>query len=187
VIVLPAGAGQARTLSKGWEQGAGSFFPDGNRVLFYALKAGAKERVYVQDIVGGEPKVVSPDGVYFADYSANQISPDGKWFIAYDDANGYRLYPVQGGEPREILGIQPGEGPLRWNANGSAIFMETGIPSRVYLLDPFTGRRQFWKELMPPDPVGVHYVGLVFTPDGKTYAYAYYRTLSDLYVIEGLK
>ncbi len=28
---------------------------------------------------------------------------------------------------------------------------------------------------------------IALTPDGKSYAYAYYRNLSDLYVVEGLK
>jgi hypothetical protein len=187
MILLPAGAGQARALASGWEEIFGIFFPDGRKVLFSGSKPGVKEHIYVQDIEGGEPKVASPDGVYFTTFNSNLISPDAKWFVAYDDMNGYRLYPVEGGEPSEILGLQEGEEPLRWNKEGSALYVESGIPSRVYRLDPFSGRREFWKELMPPDPVGVHYVGPVFTPDGKTYAYAYNRTLSDLYVIEGLK
>ena len=54
-------------------------------------------------------------------------------------------------------------------------------------IDLKTGQRQFWKELMPAEPAGIHGVAPYLTPDGKTYAYGYRRTLSDLYVIEGLK
>ena len=41
---------------------------------------------------------------------------------------------------------------------------------------------------MPSDPAGVIHIGpIVLTPDGKTYVYGYHRTLSDLYLTEGLK
>jgi hypothetical protein len=50
-----------------------------------------------------------------------------------------------------------------------------------------SGRREFWKELMPADPAGVHTVVPFLASDGRTYAYAYARSLMDLYVIEGLK
>lgn len=188
VVLLPTGAGQARTLSQGWEESIAVFFPDGKRILFYALKQGSsKGRIYVQDIGGGEPKPVTPEGVYLDNFGSDAVSPDGKYFVGYDDDIGCRLYPVEGGEPREIKGLESGESPLFWSPDGTAIYVESGIPSRVFRIDLQTGRRQLWKELTPSDPVGVHYVGPKFTPDGKTYAYAYARTLSDLYVIEGLK
>ena len=51
-----------------------------------------------------------------------------------------------------------------------------------------TGRKELWKEIMPADLVGVKYLPRVaLTPDGKSYAYSYYRHLSDLYLVEGLK
>jgi len=51
-----------------------------------------------------------------------------------------------------------------------------------------TGQRTLWKQLMPPDPAGVEYVGPILpTPDGKAYVYGYRRMLSDLYVVDGLK
>jgi hypothetical protein len=62
------------------------------------------------------------------------------------------------------------------------------LPARVYLLDAGTGKRTLWKQLMPPDPSGVEYIGpMLPTPDGKTYVYGYRRLLSDLYLVEGLK
>ncbi len=56
------------------------------------------------------------------------------------------------------------------------------------LLDIRTGKKELWKELMPPDPAGVMTVSPVnVTPDWKSYAYSYQRSLADLYVVEGLR
>jgi len=42
--------------------------------------------------------------------------------------------------------------------------------------------------LAPADPAGVSQIGpIVMTPDGRSYIYGYHRTLSDLYLVEGLK
>jgi hypothetical protein len=42
--------------------------------------------------------------------------------------------------------------------------------------------------LMPSDPAGVETIGpVLITPDGKACVYGYHRTLSDLYMVEGLK
>jgi serine/threonine protein kinase/Tol biopolymer transport system component len=190
VILLPTGAGQSRTLVQGWDESSASFFPDGKRILFWASKAG-KERIYVQDLAGGEAMPVTPErvNVYIDPFEASgAISPDGKHFIASDNENGYKVYPMDGGESTQINGLEEGEEPLSWSLDGKAIFVESGSgESLVFRIDLKTGQRQLWKELRPPDPIGVHYVGPKFTPDGKTYAYAYWRTLSDLYAIEGLK
>jgi len=51
-----------------------------------------------------------------------------------------------------------------------------------------TGRKEPWKELMPADGAGIVDIAPVIpAPDGQAYVYGYSRTLSDLYVVEGLK
>jgi hypothetical protein len=58
----------------------------------------------------------------------------------------------------------------------------------VYRVDVATGRKDLWKEIGPSDPAGVTGLGhVLLTPDGASYAYNYARTLSDLYLVEGLK
>ena len=55
-------------------------------------------------------------------------------------------------------------------------------------LDLATGKRTLWRSLAPADPAGVSQIGpIVMTPDGASYIYGYHRTLSDLYLVEGLK
>ena len=51
-----------------------------------------------------------------------------------------------------------------------------------------TGKKQFVRQLMPPDLSGVTDISAVFvTPDGRGYVYEYGRTLSDLYLVSDVK
>ena len=62
------------------------------------------------------------------------------------------------------------------------------FPAKVYQLDLATGKRTLWRTLAPADPAGVSQIGpIVMTPSGSSYIYGYHRTLSDLYLVEGLK
>jgi hypothetical protein len=61
-------------------------------------------------------------------------------------------------------------------------------PLKVFWLDVRTGRKEPWRELMPADPAGITTIGrIAATPDGKSYASSYIRSLADLCVVEGLR
>jgi hypothetical protein len=108
------------------------------------------------------------------------IGPDQKQYV----------YPVDGGEPSAIPGLVAGDIPASWTADGRSLLIgrRGEVPLRVFQLDLRTGRKELWRELMPPDPAGITTIGrIAATPDGKSYAYSYVRQLADLYVVEGLK
>jgi hypothetical protein len=59
-------------------------------------------------------------------------------------------------------------------------------------LDLATGQKRLWKQLIPSDAAGVTDMGpimgpIFITPDGKSYVYEFGRTLSDLYLVDGIK
>jgi hypothetical protein len=54
-------------------------------------------------------------------------------------------------------------------------------------LEVATRRKEPWKELKTPDPVGVQIREAVITPDGNAYAYSYQRDISTLYLADGLR
>ena len=100
------------------------------------------------------------------------------------------LYPIPAGDPRPVKGVSNGEVPAGWTADSTSLYVyrPSELPAKVYRLNINTGQRTLWKQLMPPDPAGVEYVGPILpTPDGKTYVYGYRRMLSDLYIVDGLK
>jgi len=119
--------------------------------------------------------VVSPKG----DFAAT-VGPDHKIY----------RYPVAGGEPLLVSGTEPDEAPTGWSGDGRSlyVFRFGEIPSKVVELELSTGKRKLWKELVPADAAGIDTIrGITITPDAKAYVYGYIRTLSDLYVVEGLK
>jgi hypothetical protein len=100
------------------------------------------------------------------------------------------LYPLEGGEPTPLPGLSSDETPARWSADGRYLYVyrRRDVPAKVWKLEITTGKRELWKEVMPADGAGIATVAPVIpTPDGSAYVYSYFRTLSDLYVVEGLK
>jgi len=188
LFLLPTGAGEPKPLvGHGIIHSAATWFPDGNRILFSGTESNHGVRLYVQDIATDKIQTISPEGTNGLSFA---LSPDGRQVAAVGpDGKGY-FFPVAAGEPKMIAGLLAGETPVAWSADGRSLYVYRGgeLPAEVYLLEITTGRRTLWKQLMPPDPAGVEYVGPVLpAPDGKAYAYGYRRLLSDLYLVEGLK
>ena len=185
--LLTTGAGEAKDLTNdainhSWAQ----WFPDGKRVLFSGNEPGKGVRLYVYDPASGKNLSITPEGV---SGTAFVIAPDSQTVAAIGpDQKGY-LFPVAGGEPRVIAGLNPGEQPITFSTDGGSLYIyQPGeLPARVDRLDLQTGKRTLWKELMPTDPAGVETIGpILMTPDAKTCVFGYHRMLADLYLVEGL-
>ena len=118
------------------------------------------------------------------------FSPDGKFMAAVDLEHQFCLYPVDGGPPKALSGIEPGEVPIGWAADSKHLFVATvkAVPVRIYRTEVGTGRRQFVSKVAPSDLAGLWGSLIVhITPDGKSYVYSDYRILSDLYLASGLR
>jgi len=186
--LLPTGPGEARDLTKDTiNHNTARWFPDGKRVLFSGNEPDKGVRLYVLDVESGKTTPITPEGVHG---NAFVISPDSQFVAGVGpDQKGY-MYPVQGGDPRPVSGLEAGEQPVTWSTDGRSLYIyQPGeLPAKVYSLDLQTGKRTLWKQLMPSDPAGVENIGpILLTPDAKTCVYGYHRMLADLYLVEGLK
>jgi serine/threonine protein kinase/Tol biopolymer transport system component len=186
--LLPTGAGQPRELANdninhSWAH----WFPDGKRLLVSGNEPGQGVRFYIYDLATDKRKEITQTGV---NGTAFVISPDSNWVAGIGpDHNGY-LYPVNGGDPKLISGLRPGEQPITFSSDGQSLYIyQPGeLPARVDRLDLRTGQRTMWRQLMPTDPAGVENIGpILMTPDAKTCVFGYHRMLADLYLVEGLK
>jgi len=183
--LLPTGPGESRAWNTpGLHYDSVEWFPDGQSLLFTANQPGHPARTYVQDIRGGSPRPLTPEGV-----TASGVSPDGK-YVTSIQGNKLNLIPVAGGTARPPINVDPGESVLRWSADGRYLYLrqnESPAAVRINRLDLASGRSEPWKELKPADPVGVEIGQVVLTPDGNTYAYSFQRDVSTLYLAHGLR
>ena len=164
--------------------------PDGNAVYF-AGADGQGWRMYLQDCRGGLPRALTPlISVKRNHFESHLVSPDGKLMFARDVNEHGNLYPIAGGEPRPIPGWAPEDMWVNWAADGQSayIYHDDKTSAAVYRLDLNSGRRQQIASLAPSDVAGVTAVlNVRMTADGKTYAYSFYRELSDLFLVAGAK
>jgi len=148
-------------------------------------RSGETARGFIQDLEGGSPKRIVSEEV---EMRGLPISPDGRFVVCVRSDRTTCLYPLEGGEPRPVAGIEPGEVLIRWSGDGGSLFVfKAGqLPARVHRVSLDSGRREPWLELAPSDPAGVASIGQDrLTPDGGSCDYSFKRTLSELYLVEG--
>jgi Tol biopolymer transport system component len=187
IVVYPTGAGEARRLERAGivSYESARFFPDGRRILACGHEEGHAVRCYVQEIGGGKPKAVTPEGT-----TDGRVSPDGRSILVRASSGGLLLCPVDGGEPRAVSGASPDDVVIRWSADDRSllVYRRAEVPARIERLDPSTGVRAFLRAVGPADPIGVLQIGtLILADDEKTYAYTCRRMLSHLFLMDGAR
>jgi eukaryotic-like serine/threonine-protein kinase len=122
--------------------------------------------------------------------SQSVLSPDGSVIAAVCEDNEVRLYSVGGGAPVLVRGRDRYDVVLAWTVDGRGLYLfdREGLPARIFVLDLATGRKTLWREIAPSDPADVARIrNIRIRPDGRAYAYSFVRSLSELYLVEGLQ
>jgi Tol biopolymer transport system component len=192
LVLLPTGVGKPKPLPRG---DIAEFFhwaawsPGGERIFFTAAESGHRPRTWAQDLDGGLPQPVTPEGM-----AGTLLAADGKLIAGVDRYQQYYLYPVDGGEPSALTGFEDGDLLLQWSGDGRAIFLRGSADAelKIYRLDLRTGTRRLWKDLTPPYAAGIIDIGtdpgqVRMTPDGRSYVYTLWTAPGELYMAEGLK
>lgn len=187
--IMPTGPGESKSIMPvpmmvyhwaGW-------LPDEKRIAFMGSESNGNNRLWIQEIAGGKPRAISPS----LPVHSGSISPDGTLVAVIASDQKVWLYPLDSGEPRSTpIVTNSWDRLVGWAEDGRSIYLYRWgeVPDRVYRVDIATGSKELWKELMPSDPAGVNLVSnVLITPDAKSYVYAYRRTLSELYVVDGFE
>jgi eukaryotic-like serine/threonine-protein kinase len=189
--LVPAGAGESRQLTHdAVSYVRARFLPDGKRLLASGIEAGHGERDYMIDVSSGESKPLTPEGIVGVTVSRNGGSAavrgsDKKWGI----------WPLEGGGFHPIPGFDPNYNVIAWAPDGGSVYV---VPIRhnaqalksvnVYRLNIQTGKMELWKTFGEETGAGVSDFGSPhLSNDGNAYAYRYERTLSEAYVVTGLR
>jgi hypothetical protein len=124
------------------------------------------------------------------DLESDLVSPDGKLIFARDLIGKGLLYELGGGGPTAVPGMTPEDIWANWASDGKSayVYQNMKVYALVFRLDLATGERQQIMQVAPQDTAGVNgLVPLRITPDGKSYAYTYSRSLSTLFIADGVK
>ncbi len=187
LVSYPTGPGESKAYPlSGLGVGAAAWFPDGRRFLMVAREPGHRSRVFLVDGEGRQPRPVTPEGTSFAP----RIIDDRRFTVRLDDGRRV-VYQVDGGEPVPLPGIGPTDSIIGVAARQGWVYVLRGggtLPAHIVLVEMATGHEEPWKDIVPADPTGVvGLFGIRVSPDGGSYAYSYGRTLSSLYVVDGVR
>jgi hypothetical protein len=192
LALVPTGAGTTTSLARGAiaRHSAAVFAPDGKRIVASGAENGHGSRLYVQDLQGGEPRPISAEGVRLPPNQPRLVSPDGEFVAAIGPDQLVALYPLSGGDPRPIAGLESGFRPIGWTDRPGVLFVSPEALARrmpVFRHDVVTGRREAWREIGPADPIGSPLtIRIQVTPDASRYAFTYSLPASELFLIDGV-
>jgi Tol biopolymer transport system component len=188
LVAYPTGVGEPkRVAAEGLSVQYADWLPDGKTIVLTASEPGHGARLYVLPFEGGKPRAVTPEGYREL---RRGISPNGQSIVVTGPDQRFYVYPVSGGEPVPVPGVTPQDRFEGWSSDGRFLFVHRRgmLPARIDRLDVATGKRDLWKETMPLETAGLGDIGgVIVTPDGRSYVYGTGWTLSDLYLVEGLK
>jgi len=186
LLLLPTGAGSRKVVKlPGIACDGAAWLPDSKRVIVQCQEKGHEWRLHVWRLEGGDAKAITQEGIQHL----GPVSPDGVFVMGQTEGGKWLLFPVEGGAPRDIPGLEAGDSPLAWGADGQTLYLlEEKTPNMALLrFDLRKGRRELWKELRTTDPATTKIGEVVVARDGRTYAYDYFTRVSSLYLLEGLK
>jgi eukaryotic-like serine/threonine-protein kinase len=186
--LVPTGAGEARQLTHdNISYDIVRFLPDGKQLLAGGIEAGHGAREYLIDVSSGNAKPITPEGV-----SGTVLSPDGGSVAVTGPDGKAGIWPMDGRGMRAIPGLDSKYHVAGWSPDGASVYVLASQrrlgPAKIYRVNVATGKMEFWKSFGDTLPAGGANVNRPqFSSDASAYAYIYGQTLSEAYVVKGLK
>jgi Tol biopolymer transport system component len=186
LVIYPTGTGEKRTLERGSLVGYrfATWFPDGQHILVCGTEEGKAPGCYAQDVSGGVPRPVTPEG------ERGLVSPDGRHVVVWTPGDAPAIYGVDGSGPEAVPSTSWDDVPIRWSADGRSLMLMPyeKTHGRIERVDLSSGKRELVLEFSPFERSGVLFVGAGSVADDPTvYAYQYFRLRSTLFLVEGAR
>jgi hypothetical protein len=185
LVILPVGEGEPVNLpmvnvTHQWA----AWLPGGKQFVFLGREQGHGLRLFIEDAAGGPPRSISPAGVG----ASAALSPDGRQAAVMGPDGKGNLYPTGGGPVPAFRGLTPADTIVGWSRYSAALYVAEGsLPASIFRLSLVSGAKTLQWQIVPADPAGVRRLRtIIVTPDGHFCFFSYRRTLSRLYLADGL-
>jgi Tol biopolymer transport system component len=186
--LVPTGAGEARQLThdKVSYQGV-RWLASGKELLASGIEAGHGTRDYVIEVSNGNSRPITPEGL-----SGVQPSPDGRSTVVQETDGKWEIWPLDGSGPRLIPGLGSDYRLRGWSPDGESVYAfarrQRANTGTVYRVNAVTGKMEQWKTFGEGLAAGAVSAGSSYRSGDKgAYAYLYVQTLSQVYVVRGMK
>jgi Tol biopolymer transport system component len=188
--LVPTGAGESRQLTHDnvsyqvvrWLAGS-------KELLASGIEPGHGVRDYVIELSSGNSKAITPEGV-----AGVLPSPDGRSTVVQGPDGKWGLWPLNGDGSglRLIPGLDVNYRVTGWSPDGESVYavlIRLREKTRnIYQVNKVTGKMELWRTFGDGLAVGgLSMGGSYLSGDGGAYAYLYVQTLSQLYVVRGMK
>jgi len=186
--LVPTGAGETRQLTHDdINYRAARYMPDGKHLIAVGVEPGHGVRDYLVDVSSGDSKPITPEGI-----AGIVVSPDGRSLVVDGPDGNWAVWTLADATTHPIPGLDSRYYVRSWTPDGTALYVASSTDaetvSRVFRVDPVTGKMQYWKTFGEGLPTGSIGAGAPqFSKDGTAYAYTYGQVLSEAYVVRGLK
>ena len=194
MVLYPLGPGPSRTLDNaGLDMRSTSnattnaSFAGSSRIVFVARRGDGPLQTYIQAIDGGPPTLVEHEPGRIV----SPVAPDGERFVSQRPDGSLWLATLGPGPAARLsFTLEPNQFIRQWSADGRQVFMLTLRGDRwvVTRVDLATGSTQLHREVMR-DPLEDPMFGssMRISRDGAVIAGTSNRTVSSLFLIEGVK
>jgi class 3 adenylate cyclase len=187
LLLVPTGPGAAAELDAGnITKYLSAAWAGSNRVVVCGAGANGRWRLFIQAI-DGTPTPISDEGVK----GPVAVTPDGRAVVGLDEERRAWLCSFDGSKQQVLPGILPTDMPIQWSPDGNSLYLRPrggARPLPICRHNLRTGRRTQIRELSVSDPAGVQTIGGAhMTRDARTFVFTFNRTMSELYLVSGLK
>ncbi len=188
LTLVPTGAGEARQLTHDnvnyqrvrWLAG-------GKELLASGIEAGHGRRDYLIAVGNGDSKPITPEGI-----AGVEPSPDGRSTVVTGLDGKWGVWPLDGSGLRPIPGLDANYRVRGWSSDGTSLL---ALPARqrekvgnIYSVNAVTGKVELVRSFGEGLAVGALSVGGSYLSGHEgAYVYLYTQTLSQVYVVRGMK
>jgi dipeptidyl aminopeptidase/acylaminoacyl peptidase len=186
VQLISVDSNETRSLSApNFKYQSAKWTSDGRQLLVRASEGGKSPRVWIQGL-DGSPRALTPEGV-----DGELLTVNGVDYVSTGKGPETRLYPVNGGPPRKIPGLESHDEVFGGSKDANVVYVtpdNSDVPMQIFKVSLESGIRKPFMSVNPVDAAGIIATYKpIYLPGEKQYIDTQVRDLSILFVASDLK